>query len=213
MTTRISDKTVARLSTYSRILSNLQQRSVPTIHSHGLASAAGVSPAQVRRDLMAVGGMGCPSKGYDVYNLSEHIETFFGNQEPVNVALVGLGNIGRAILAYFHGRRPNLHIVAAFDIDPNRVNRVYHGCRCYPMRMLEDIIQEQNISVGIIAVPVSAAQEAADTMVHQGIEGILNFAPIPLRVAKRVYLEQVDITTSLETVAYFARQNVQSERC
>lgn len=213
MPERISDKTVARLSTYSRILSGLQQRGVLKIHSHGLASAAGVSPAQVRRDLMSVGGTGSPSKGYDVTELSEHIEAFFGNQECVNVALIGLGNIGKAILAYFHGRRPNLKIVAAFDINPHRVNCVYHGCRCYPMRELDEILQEQNISVGIIAVPVSAAQEVADMLVRRGIQGILNFAPVPLRVARHVYLEQVDITTSLETVAYFARENVQAGRC
>lgn len=158
---------------------------------------------------MAVAGTGSPSKGYNVTDLFESIDAFFGNQEPVNVALVGLGNIGRAILAYFHGRRPNLAIVAAFDIDPQRVDRVLHGCRCYPMEALEQKVREKNIRVGIIAVPVSAAQETAQALVQSGILGIVNFAPIPLRVPPGVYLEQVDITTSLEKAAYFARKNAQ----
>lgn len=159
---------------------------------------------------MAVAGMGNPNRGYSVIELTESIEAFFGNQEPLNVALVGLGNIGRAILAYFHGRRPNLSIVAAFDIDPNRVDCVIHGCRCYPLEALGEKIQQQNIGVGIIAVPVSAAQETADALVQHGVQGIVNFAPIPLRVPQNVYLEQVDITTSLEKAAYFARQNAQA---
>lgn len=212
MPSRISYKTVARLSIYRRILAGLQQRGVTTMHSHELASAAGVTPAQVRRDLMAVSGMGSPSKGYDVVQLAESIEAFFGHQECVNVALVGLGNIGKAILAYFHGRRPNLAVAAAFDIDPNRVDCVIHGCRCYPMSTLGEKIRELNISVGIIAVPVAAAQEVAKTLVDHGILGIMNFAPIPLRVPQNVYLEQVDMTTSLETVAFFARQNAQAGR-
>ncbi|MBN1554858.1 MAG: redox-sensing transcriptional repressor Rex [Phycisphaerae bacterium] len=212
MPNRISDKTVARLSIYSRLLGGFRQQGKETIHSHDLALVAGVTPAQVRRDLMSVGGMGSPSKGYDVTELSESIEAFFGSQQRVNVALIGLGNIGRAILAYFHGRRPHLAIVAAFDIDSHRVDCVHNGCRCYPMHALGEIIEQQKISVGIIAVPVSAAQEVADTLVAHGIEGIMNFAPVPLRVPPNVYLEQVDITTSLETVAYFARQHTQEER-
>lgn len=161
---------------------------------------------------MVVSGMGSPSKGYNIVELSGSIEAFFGHHERVNVAMVGLGNIGKAILAYFHGRRPNLEVVAAFDIDPSRVDCVVHGCRCYPMSALGEKIQELNISVGVIAVPVSAAQEVAKTLVDHGIMGIMNFAPIPLRVPSHVYLEQVDMTTSLETVAFFARQNAQAGR-
>ena len=156
--------------------------------------------------------MGSPSKGYNIVELLGSIEAFFGHQECVNVALVGLGNIGKAILAYFHGRRPNLEIVAAFDIDPARVDCVIHGCRCYPMSALGEKSRELNISVGVIAVPVSAAQEVAKTLVDHGILGIMNFAPIPLRVPPHVYLEHVDMTTSLETVAFFARQNAQAGR-
>jgi redox-sensing transcriptional repressor len=203
---RISDKTVARLSIYGRILSGIQFRGTATIHSHELAGVAGVTPAQVRRDLMVVGGMGSPSRGYSVTELAENIEAFLGSQQSVNVALVGVGNIGRAILSYFHGRRPNLTIVAAFDNDSQRVDQVVHGCRCYPMENLAERIREQDILIGVIAVPVSAAQEVAGALVENGIRGILNFAPTPLRVPTGVYLEQVDITTSLEKVAYFARQ-------
>ena len=122
------------------------------------------------------------------------------------MALVGVGNLGRAILAYFTGRRPNLAIVAAFDRDEHRVNRVIHGCRCYPADKLEETLAEQEIRTAIIAVPAGEAQKVADRLVRGGVRGILNFAPTPLRVPPAVFVQEMDITTSLEKVAFFARQ-------
>jgi redox-sensing transcriptional repressor len=107
---------------------------------------------------------------------------------------------------YFSGRRLNLVLVAAFDSDPQKVNRTVSGCPCYGMDEFPRLLGEHRVGVGILTVPSSAAQEVADLMVRCGMRGILNFAPVPLRVSPNVYVEQMDMTMALEKVAFFARQ-------
>ncbi len=201
-----SHKTIGRLSLYRRLLMELTAERATNVYSHELASLAGVTAAQVRRDLMAIGYSGSPSRGYEVRELTGAIGRFLDDPTGQNVALVGVGNLGRAILAYFSGRRPNLRIVAAFDRDPYKVNRVIHGCRCYRLADLPEVARELDIHMGIIAVPASEAQDVAEMLSRAGVNGLLNFAPTSLRVGPQVYVEDIDITTSLEKVAYFARE-------
>ncbi len=201
-----SHKTIGRLSLYRRLLYGLLQTGARYVHSHQLASLAEVTAAQVRRDLMAVGCCGTPRRGYDVQDLIESIGVLLDAPETQGVALVGIGNLGRAILAYFPGRRPKLEIVAAFDVDPAKVNRKIHGCRCHPVEKLEKIVREKALRIAILTVPASEAQKIADMLVHVGVRGIVNFAPMPLHVPPCVYVENVDMTMSLEKVAYFARR-------
>jgi redox-sensing transcriptional repressor len=167
---------------------------------------AGVTAAQVRRDLMAVGYTGSPTRGYGVGELMESIGKFLDASEGEGVALIGVGNLGRAILAYFGGRRPKLAIVAAFDNDAVKVNRVVLGVRCHAMTELAQILAEQVIHTAIITVPAAAAQEVTDQLVRAGVRGLLNFAPASLRVPEGVFVEDIDMTVALEKVAYFARQ-------
>ena len=174
--------------------------------SHDLAAESGATAAQVRRDVMAVGYSGSPTKGYEIAELAASIARFLDGECSQSVALIGVGNLGRAILAYFSGRRPNLAIVAAFDRDEHRVNRVIHGCRCYPVDVLQEKVAEVGIRTAIIAVPAGEAQTVADRLVRSGVRGILNFAPTHLRVPPNVFVQEIDITTSLEKVAFFARQ-------
>ena len=202
-----SDKTIGRLSLYRRLLSGLQASGVRYVYSHQLAAMAGGTAAQVRRDMMSIGYSGTPTRGYDVLELMASISRFLDEPTGRGVALVGAGNLGRAIMAYFAGRRPNLTVVAAFDSDPHKVNRVIHGCHCYPMDELPDVIAREGILVGIITVPAGEAQAVADRLVRAGVRGLLNFAPVPLRAPPGVYVEDRDMTTSLEKVAYFARQH------
>ena len=176
------------------------------VYSHQLAQMAGVTAAQVRRDLMAVGYSGSPTKGYNVLEPTESIGKFLDSPEGEGVAIVGVGNLGRAILAYFGGRRPKLVIKAAFDNDPQKVNRVILGCRCYPMTELGSVVDRERIRTGIITVPADEAQPVAEQMTRAGIRGILNFAPVPLRVPPDVFVEDIDMAMSLEKVAYFARR-------
>jgi len=123
------------------------------------------------------------------------------------MVLVGVGNLGKAILSYFLKRRPNLSIVAAFDQDPEKTNRVYSGCQVHHIGQLEKFVSRERAAVGIITVPASAAQEAADTLIRAGVKGIVNFAPVQLKLPPGIFLEQLDITLSIEKVAYFARKS------
>ena len=208
----ISDKTVGRLSLYRRTLQRMLAEGREYVYSHEIAHACGVTAAQVRRDLMPTGFTGTPKRGYSVAALLQSIGNLLDDPEKQRVALVGIGNLGRAILAYFTGRRPNLAIVAAFDQDPNKVNQTIHGCRSYPMEDLGGTIEEKQIEVAIIAVPASAAQAIADRLVSHGVRGLLNFAPVSLRVPSDVYVEDLDMAISLERVAYFARHGVAGRR-
>jgi len=202
----ISPRTIGRLSLYRRLLHVLQAEGVRNIYSHQLATLAGCSAAQVRRDLMVAGASGSATHGYEVARLIESLREFLDAPGGQGVALVGVGNLGKAILSYFAGRRPNLQIVAAFDSDPYKVNRVIHGCRCYSMENLYEVCQGQGIRLAIITVPAQAAQAVADALVKGGVRGILNFAPVRLRVPLHVHVEDIDMTVSLEKVAYFARK-------
>lgn len=166
---------------------------------------AGVSAAQVRRDLMVVGYEGSPKRGYETQKLLEGIRGTLDEPGGQKMAVVGIGNLGRALLAYFTGRRPGLAMAAAFDKDPGRTGRVIHGCHCYHTDELERVIEAEDIQVAILAVPAVVAQQVADKLVRFGIKGILNFAPVPVHVAPHIYIENIDLTMSLEKVAFFAR--------
>jgi redox-sensing transcriptional repressor len=203
-----SSKTVERLILYRILLRHFQQDIGKRIFSHQLAKLAGVTPAQVRRDLMTVGYMGSPVRGYDLDKLLESIGGKIDPKEKHEVALVGIGHIGRAILAYFNGRSGLLEITAAFDTDPSKVNRVIQGCRCYPMDELAGVLRSQKIITGIITVPADAAQSVAEKLIESGAHGLLNYAPVRLRVPEDVYVEDRDMALSVEKVAYFSREIV-----
>ena len=201
---RTSSKSIGRLCVYRRTLQRLQA-SKPFIYSHELAAEASVSAVQVRRDLMTIGYSGSPNRGYDTAELSKSISKLLDSTEGQGVALVGVGNLGRAIIAYVARQRPYLYVAAAFDADPEKVGRVIHGCRTYALAELPTVARELNLQVGIVAVPAAAAQEAADQLIAAGVRGLLNFAPAPLRRSANVYVEDLDWTVSLEKAAYFAR--------
>jgi len=206
MAKRISARTVGRLSLYRRLLVRLQSEGTSSAYSHELANIAGCTSAQLRRDIMAVGYSGNPIHGYDVAQLTESIGRFLDAPTTMGAAIVGMGNLGRAIIDYFAGRRPKLRIVAAFDTDPKKIGDVIHGCRCYDVAQMQRVISEKSIGLGIITVPASEAQNAADLLIMSGVKGLLNFAPVHLCAPHHVYVEDVDMTTSLERVAYFAQR-------
>lgn len=202
----VPERTLERLTLYRRLLNVLYMEGVRYVYSRELAEMAGRTPAQVRRDLMAVGFTGNPAHGYRVDGLIKSMRRFLDKPGGQNVALVGAGNLGKALLAYFEGRRPNLRIVAVFDSDPNKVNRLIGGCRCYSPDRMAQVVKAKDVQVAVIAVPASSAQQVADRLVASGVRGILNFAPALLRVPQGVYVEDLDMTTALEKVAYFSRR-------
>jgi redox-sensing transcriptional repressor len=206
-----SEPTVGRLCLYRGLLAGLERDGVDSIYSHQLAALAGGAPSRVRRDLMAVGYDGSPTRGYVVLDLLESIGRFLDAPQREGVALVGVGNLGRALMAFFAGRRPNLAIVAAFDSDPDKAGRVIHGRRCYGMDSLGEVVRANGIRVAILSVPAGEAQGVADQLIRAGVRGLLNFAPVRLNVPAGVFVENMDMAVSLEKVAYFARQSEAEE--
>ncbi len=200
-------KTVERLSQYRRALLLILSKEKTHVFSHEIAQMLHITPVQVRRDLMLIGYSGNLRKGYDIKELIDLIGKIIDSERGQRVAVVGLGNLGKAIISYFKGKRSKLAIIAAFDVNPEKINRVYDGVACHHIQQLTDVIKQNNISIGIIAVPAEQAPEIAETMVLAGIKGILNFTPKPLNVPPFVYLEEYDMITSLEKVAFFAKKN------
>ncbi len=195
-------KTIERLILYKRLLANLQNIGQRTVYSYQLAQMAGNSAEQVRRDLMQIGFSGNPKKGYVIQDMLHTIDRTLNNPLKQKMVLIGVGNLGRAILSYFTYRQPHIQIVAAFDVDPSKVNRVIGGCRCYPMEALETIVTQQGARLAILTVPPSAVQKVSDQLVALGIKGILNFAPLPLKLPADVICEQLDIALQLEKLAF-----------
>ncbi|MBA4378947.1 MAG: redox-sensing transcriptional repressor Rex [Gemmatimonas sp.] len=194
-------KTMERLVTYRRLLQYLASEGRAFVFSHELAKLANNTAAQVRRDLMIIGHHGSPIRGYGVRPLAAHVDRLLAQHEPSRVALVGAGNLGRAILAHVGFQLPGVTILAAFDSDEERTGRVIAGVRCYPVRELESRVVELGINLGILAVPAAEAQEVAERLAAVGVTGILNFAPVPLRLPQDVVVDEVDIGLKLERIA------------
>jgi redox-sensing transcriptional repressor len=202
-----SYETIGRLSRYRRLLTQRMESGSENVFSHELAAVAGVSAAQVRRDMMSVGAKGSPISGYDIAALIDCVGAEMDDPNGTRAALVGVGNLGRSVLTFFQGRRPKLSFVAAFDSESSKTGRVICGCRCYSTDDLARVVSAQKITVGVIAVPQSAAQAVASSLEDAGVRGILNFAPVVLRVGPGTFAEDIDMTMALERVAYFAGRN------
>lgn len=208
----MSMKTIERLILYRRILERLQAEGVAHVYSHELAERANNTPAQVRRDLMVMGCSGSSKSGYLIKDTLVSIGEVLDRGGDHGIALVGVGNLGRAVLSYFSCQQPRFRIKAAFDSDSTKVDRVISGCRCHHVADFGSKVSELGVTLGIITVPAQHAQSVADMMVDAGIRGVLNFAPAPLRVPDSVFIDQIDITMCLEKVAYFARLDDAEER-
>src|SRR4030043_1127266 len=205
---KLPGKTIERLSEYRRTLLGCLLERKNFIFSHELAARQHITAVQVRRDLMLIGYTSVHRKGYDVKELIDKIGTVIDSPETLNVAIIGIGNLGRAVAGYFKGKRSKLNLVASFDTDPQKVNKVISGVRCYPPDDMEKIMQELNIRIVILTVPADYAREIAEEVVRYGVKGILNYTTIPLNVPSSVYLEEYDIISSIEKLAYFVKENM-----
>jgi redox-sensing transcriptional repressor len=204
---RLPGKTVERLSEYRRQLLGCLAENKNYIFSHDLAALLHITAVQVRRDLMLIGYSSVLRKGYDVKELIDTIGRIIDSGEGLNVAIIGIGNLGRAVTGYFRGKRSRLNVVASFDNDPQKVNKVVSGVKCYHVQDMEQIIKDLNIKIAIMTVPADYAKSILEQVVRFGIKGILNFTTVPLQVPSSVYLEEYDMITSMEKVAYFVKEN------
>lgn len=198
-------KTIERLSQYRRALLMVHASGQTHIFSHEIAKLIHITAVQVRRDIMLIGYTGTLRKGYNVKELIDLIGDIIDSEGIINVCVVGVGNLGRAIINYFSGKRTKLSIVAAFDSNHDKVGKKYSGVICHSIDELAAIVNQEDIKLGIITVPADQGQVIADKLVKAGIKGILNYAPKSVSVPKDVHLEEYDMITSLEKVAFYVK--------
>ena len=199
--------TVERLSLYRRALLNYPVKKKPFIHSHQLAHLLKINPAHVRRDLMLIEYSGTLRKGYNIKELIGVISEIIDNKEGVKAAVVGMGDLGKALIKYVKGKRHKLEIVSGFDSNPEKVGKKFSGIKCYSVDDLESEIKKQNIKLGILTVPANQAKETTAHMVNAGIKGVLNYTPMPVNVPEGIHLEEYDMITTLEKVAFYIKVN------
>lgn len=195
----IPEKTVERLSLYRRILKYAKKEGIVSIYSHEIADRANTSAVIVRRDLMNVGYTGSSRHGYNVDELMGRVHNFFNNAKQVNIAIIGMGNLGLAIRNYIEAEEVQFQFVAGFDADPVKIIDE----KCFLIENLESVILNLKVDIVVISVPHTEAQDVANKVYETGVTSIVNFAPISLKAPVNVHVESIDITTLLEKSIYF----------
>jgi redox-sensing transcriptional repressor len=193
---------VSRLSLYLRELQHLVRDGHQRTSSSQLGRLLGFSDAQVRKDLAYFGHFGHPGIGYRCDDLIKAIRKILGTDRDWPVAMIGTGNLGRALLGYKGFSHQGFRIVAAFDVDPERVGGQIDGVRVYHLDQLSAMADQHKIKLGMIAVPAAAAQAVADRLVAAGIEGIVNFAPVTISLPDHVRQVGVDLAIELEQLSF-----------
>jgi redox-sensing transcriptional repressor len=201
----IPRKAIYRLSVYLRCLQRLKANDIRTVSSEALAKAARVKSTQLRKDLTYFGQFGTRGLGYDVEQLSKMISDLLGTTSLQPVILIGVGNLGLALLTYRGFEQEGFEIVAAFDSDTRKRDKSI-SVPIYPMEKIEEIIHKYNVRMAMITVPAAAAQEVTNVLVAAGISGILNFAPMVLHVPDDVMVNNVNLAIELENLSYFIQQ-------
>lgn len=205
-TYELPGKTVERLSQYRRILFNSIAEGKANVYSHELARMMNLTPVQVRRDLMLIGYSGSQSKGYVIKDLVALIGKIIDSDQGQRIAIVGMGNLGRAITSYFTGKREKLSIAAAFDNDLQKTDRIIAGVPCHHISKFAEVIPAENIGIAILTVAPEATHEVARMLIESGIKGILNYTSVPLSLPDHIFLEEYDIVTSLEKLAFLVKE-------
>lgn len=203
----IPEKTIERLSEYRRTLLSCHRQGITHVFSHVLAGIHGITAVQVRRDLMLIGFSSDTKKGYDVKVLIDFINNILYSENNMNIAVIGMGHLGQAITKYFNGKQLKLRITAAFDIDPAKVGHTIDDIPCYHMSEFEEVVSNNDISIVVVSSPTKVAAELVVPIINAGIKGVLNFTSAPLNFPQGIVVENYDITTVLEKVAYFVKAN------
>ncbi|MGX6969901.1 redox-sensing transcriptional repressor Rex [Vagococcus bubulae] len=201
--TTIPKATAKRLPLYYRYLKFLFDSGKKKVSSTELSEAVKVDSATIRRDFSYFGELGKRGYGYDVESLMTFFAKTLNEDRLTNVALVGVGNLGHALLNYRFHQSDSIRISAAFDVNPDIVGRILDGVPVYNANEMVEQIRAQHIDVAILTVPPTHAQENADRLVEAGIKGIMNFTPIRINVPKEVQIQNVDLTNEMQTLIYF----------
>ncbi|MFI6174709.1 redox-sensing transcriptional repressor Rex [Nonomuraea sp. NPDC051191] len=198
----IPEATVARLPLYLRALHGMAERGVATVSSEDLAVAAGVNSAKLRKDLSHLGSYGTRGVGYEVEYLVYQISRELGLTQDWAVAIVGVGNLGRALANYGGFVSRGFRVAALFDADPEVVGDTIAGLNVEHIDELEAVIRRRGVSIVVLATPAAAAQEVCDRVVAVGVTSILNFAPVVLAVPDTVDVRKVDLSIELQILAF-----------
>lgn len=201
----VPEVVVARLPQYVRALGRLLDQGLGVVSSQQLGEELQMTPAQIRKDLSYFGRFGKQGRGYNIRNLLAELRQILGLDRQWNVALVGIGRLGRAIISYPGFAPEGFRVVAAFDADPRMVGQIVGGLMIQPMSELSNFVREHDIQIGIVAVPSAHAQMVADQLVRSGIKAILNYAPIFPHVPPDVWVRNIDPVLSLQSMTYHLR--------
>jgi redox-sensing transcriptional repressor len=205
---KIPGATVRRLSNYLKCLEDLQTKNEKVASSALLATICNVNAAQVRKDFAYFGEFGIRGMGYNIKELEHHIKEILGVNREWRIAVIGIGNMGSALLVYKDFLKQNYRIVAAFDIDPVKVigqisEKMGKPVEILHMERLKEVIEARKVEIGIITAPPQEAQKVADLLVDANIKGILNFSPAPVRAAEPVKVRNIFFTSALDNLVYY----------
>ena len=200
-----SRKSIYRLSIYQRCLERLKENGLDTVSSNSLAKAAGVKSAQLRKDLAHFGQFGTRGLGYSVDALIEVITGVLGTSSLLPVILVGVGNLGSALLKYSGFNREGFEISAAFESDQNRLKTVVADIPVMNVSQMTQYVKDNDVKIAIIAVPAETAQEVANALVNSGVQAFLNFSSTLLKTPDNVIVNSVDLALELEHLSYFVK--------
>lgn len=201
----VSLQTVERLSAYRRVLEELDRDGVEYIHSQQFAGLVGVTPAQLRRDLSSFGTFGNISRGYNVYQMGRTMSRIMGTDSTQSLALFGVGDLGRALLSYRGFEERGFHIAVAFDVDQDKVGRVFAGRRCYALEALATVLPQYEVRMAVLASRPEGLQALADRIAAAGVRAILNFVPKRVSAPEGCFVENTDISAKLEKLSFLAR--------
>lgn len=205
----IPEATVARLPVYLRALVGLVDAGETTVSSEILAEAAGVTSAMVRKDLSYLGSYGTRGVGYDGWHLIHEIRDELGLSEHWPIVIAGIGNLGQALAHYRGFTERGFRVAALVDVDPAKVGMRVEDLAVRSIDDLDDLVDAQDIAIGVIATPATAAQSVADRMVAAGLRSILNFAPAKLAVPDGVTVRKVDLAVELQILAYYEQRGAE----
>ena len=203
--TDIPRKSIYRLAIYQRCLERLKENGLDTVSSNSLAKAAGVKSAQLRKDLAHFGQFGTRGLGYSVDALIEVITGVLGTSSLLPVILVGVGNLGSALLKYSGFNREGFEISAAFESDQNRLKNVVADIPIMNVSQMTQYVKDNDVKIAIIAVPAETAQEVANALVNSGVQAFLNFSSTLLKTPDNVIVNSVDLALELEHLSYFVK--------
>ncbi|MFI6816834.1 redox-sensing transcriptional repressor Rex [Nonomuraea sp. NPDC050328] len=207
----IPEATVARLPLYLRALNGMAERGIATVSSEDLATAAGVNGAKLRKDLSHLGSYGTRGVGYEVEYLVYQISRELGLTQDWAVAIVGVGNLGRALANYGGFVSRGFRVAALLDADPEVVGDTIAGLNVVHIDELETVIKRRGVSIVVLATPAAAAQAVCDRVVNAGVTSILNFAPVVLSVPDTVEVRKVDLSIELQILAFHEQRKADRE--